>query len=119
MLYLTIASIIVVFFSRKTQTFSEEDEDTDESVTPPGIMDSMATKQSQPTTKVAERPVIPMKTTSETLGNVETQHDISETPDNTAQESSIEELEKLAQLHSSGVLTDDEFEAMKARIINR
>ncbi len=119
MLYLTIASIIVVFFSRKTQTISEDDDGINESVTPPGILDSMAAKQRQATTKVAERPVIPMKTNSETLGNAETQHDISETPDTTAQDSLIDALEKLAQLHSSGVLTDDEFEAMKARIINR
>ena len=118
-LYLTIASIIVVFFSRKTQTISEDDDDIGESVTPPGISDSMAAKKPQPPTRVAERPVISMKTTSETLGNAETQHDISETPDTTAQDSSIDELEKLAQLHSSGVLTDDEFEAMKARIIDR
>jgi len=118
-LYLTIASLVVVFFSRKIQTFSEDDDGMDESGTPPGILASLASKQPQASTKVAERPVIPMKTTSEAHANKETERNESQTLDVTEEDSSIDELEKLAQLHSSGVLTDDEFEAMKARIINR
>jgi membrane protease subunit (stomatin/prohibitin family) len=36
----------------------------------------------------------------------------------TPEESSIEKLKELGQLHESGVLTDDEFATAKAKILN-